>query len=100
VKFISSGLTYCVLNPCAVVDYTSGGDWGSIQVSGYIRISPSVGYGLSSAEVDLLIIEIENTKEGGRAVIVILTGSNAVRTSASDAAVTAIENDGGSVTTN
>jgi peptidoglycan/xylan/chitin deacetylase (PgdA/CDA1 family) len=99
-KVISSKLTLCWLNQCAVVDYTSGGNWGSISAAGYIYVLPATGFGLASAEVDLLLQEIAATKVAGRAVNVNLTGSNAARTSASDEARATILTDGGAVTTN
>jgi hypothetical protein len=99
-KIISGGMNFFYLNPCRIVDYTSGGDWSSISAGGSIELRPSVGYGLSSAEVDLLLNEISATKVEGRAVAVVLLGSNAPRTAASDAARADILADGGSVFTN
>ena len=43
---------------------------------------------------------VEATRATDRHLHIILQGSNAARSAASDAAVTAIENDGGTVTTN
>ncbi|HLP86538.1 MAG TPA: hypothetical protein VK153_01520 [Candidatus Paceibacterota bacterium] len=97
---VSDGLTYCLMNPCRMVDYTAGGNWSSLAAASYVTISPSVGYGLSSAEVDLLLQEIASTKVASRAINVVLTGSNASRTAASNAAVATIIADGGSVSTN
>lgn len=53
----------------------------------FFILSPGVGYGLSSAEVDQVLIDLANYNWGGSKEIT-LTGSNAARTSASDAAVT------------
>ncbi len=99
-SIISSTLTYILLVPCGIVTYTAGGDWSSIAASGTIRIEPGGGYGLDEDEVDLFIIEVESTRTASRAIHLTLTGSNAARTAASDAAVAAIIADGGTVTTN
>lgn len=100
-NIISNGLAYgCTLNPCRVVTYSAGGNWSAIPASGDIKVNPSVGYGLSSAEVDLFIQEVEATRAADRHLHIILQGSNAARTAASDAAVAAIVADGGAVTTN
>ena len=101
VALISAGITLLyIVGQNQIVTYTAGGDWSSIDNDGTVIVSPGVGYGLSSAEVDLFIQEVESTRTAGRAIHITLTGSNAARTAASDAAVTAIENDGGTVTTN
>jgi len=99
-NIVSSGLTACTLTTCQIVTYTAGGDWSAIIDQGYIQVDPAVGYGLSSAEVDLFIIEVEATRAAGRHLHLQLTGSNAARTAASDVAVAAIIADGGTVTTN
>ena len=101
VSLISAGLVYCVfVGSNQVVTYTSGADWSGLYAGSWIWIDPAVGYGLSSAEVDLLIIEAENTRVASRAINISLEGSNAARTSASDVAAAAIISDGGTVTTN
>jgi hypothetical protein len=99
-KYNSAALTYVRLTACAMDTYTAGGNWSGILAGGTIHISPSPGYGYSSAMIDLLLQEIASTKFPGRAVNVTLQGSNAPRTSASDAARNAIVADGGTVTTN
>ena len=83
-----------------IVTYTAGGDWSSIADQSSITVIPAVGYGLSSAEVDLFINEVESTRFANRHLHLTLTGSNAARTAASDVAVAAIISDGGTVTTN
>jgi hypothetical protein len=63
-------------------------------------LSPGVGYGLSSAEVDQILIDLANYDWGG-AKLITLTGSNAARTDASNAAVTHLTvTHGCTVTTN
>ena len=100
-SLISAGITYCyITGNNQIVTYTAGGDWSSIQNLGFIVANPAVGYGLSSAEVDLLIIEVEATRFANRHLHITLTGSNLARTAASDVAVAAIIADGGTVTTN
>jgi len=99
-KNISSKLTYVYLTPCTVVDYTSGGSWVALNAASTLQIEPAVGYGLSSDEVDNIIIDVAATKVAGRVVTVKLQGSNAGRTAASDAARAVIIADGGTVTTN
>ena len=100
-SLISAGLRYCyITGNNQIVTYTAGGDWSSIPDQYDIRVDPAVGYGLSSAEVDLFIIEVEATRAAGRHLHLTLTGSNAARTAASDVAVAAIIADGGTVTTN
>ena len=100
-SLISAGITYCyVRGDNQIVTYTAGGDWSSIPNAGDIDIQPGVGYGLSSAEVDLFINEVEATRAAGRHLHLTLTGSCLARTAASDVAVAAIIADGGTVTTN
>ena len=101
ISLVSDGLTYCIIaGDNQMVNYTTGGDWSSIGDQADIAIEPAGGYGLSSSEVDDFIIEVESTRATDRHLHLSLTGSNAPRTSASDAAVAAIIADGGTVTTN
>ena len=99
-RVISSKLTSVYLAPCAITTYTSGADWSKLTTIGGLLVNPAVGSGLDASEVDLLIQEISATKVEGRAIAVTLRGSNAARTSASDAARNDIVADGGSVLTN
>jgi len=80
---IVSDLTTCTLNPCAMVDYTSGATWHNATIT----INPADGYGYSSAEIDSMLIDMaaSNTMSGRT---ITLQGSSAARTAASDAAVT------------
>ena len=101
ISLISATLEYFrIQGNSQIVTYTAGGDWSSITDQSDIRVIPGVGYGLSSAEVDLFINEVEATRAAGRHLHLTLTGSNAARTAASDVAVAAIISDGGTVTTN
>ena len=99
-SIISDGITQLIFNSGGFVTYTAGGNWLSIADQGFVTVKPSGGFGLSSAEVDLFIQEVESTRFSNRHLHIDLTGSNAARTAASDAAVAAIEADGGTVTTN
>ena len=101
ISLISDGITYISIRGLnQIVTYTVGGDWSSITDQSSIRVEPGVGYGLSSAEVDLFIIEVEGTRAAGRHLHLTLTGSCLARTAASDVATAAIIADGGTVTTN
>jgi peptidoglycan/xylan/chitin deacetylase (PgdA/CDA1 family) len=94
---ISSTLTYLYLPKCNISTYTGGANWSALLAS--VEIDTNIGYGLSSIAVDALINDVNDTKVTGRAINVLLKGSNSVRTSNSDAARLAIVADGGSVTT-
>jgi hypothetical protein len=100
-KLISTNLTYFSLNLCAVILYTAGGSFANIPTSSsIIRINPSAGYGLTTAMVDQLIIDINTTRVAGRAINVTLQGSNQTKSAASTAARNAIIADGGTCYTN
>jgi len=72
-----------VYGDCEITDYTSPVVWGTVQA---VMCNPAVGFGLSSAEVDNLLIDLSSaTWSGGKYIV--LKGSNATRTAASDAAV-------------
>lgn len=91
---LSTDCYYIKITPNRIVTYTQGHDWSS--VTNNFIVEPAVGYGLSSDEVDDIIIDFNSVAFDGN---IILLGSNAPRTSASDAAVTAIEGRGGAITT-
>jgi len=99
-KIQSATLTYVYISGGRIVNYSAGGNWGALLANGTLQIDPAVGYGLSSDEVDLLIIEAEATRVADRRINITLRGSNAARTSASDAARAAIIADLGTVVTN
>jgi hypothetical protein len=79
--------------------YTSGRTWTSSYNA--FHLDPASGYGLSSEEVDNLLIDMANsiiTAFGHKVIEVI--GNNAPRTAASDDAVATLEGLGFTVTTN
>ena len=78
-----------------VSDYTSGHIFASN--TSYFASIPVSG-GLDSTEVDNLLIDLESS--GMSSGSVILTGSNAARTTASDVAVASLVSQGVTVTTN
>ena len=64
-----------------MVDYTAGATWENVN----INISPDAGYGLSSTEIDNMLIDMAASQTlSGKTIT--LQGSNAARTSASDTA--------------
>ena len=93
---IVSDLTECYLVQCAIADYTSGATWANTRVS----IRPATGLGLSSTEVDNMLIDMANSVGGPTNKSIDLRGGNAARTSASDAAVTTLQGRGCTVNTN
>ncbi|MDH7555282.1 MAG: hypothetical protein QHH74_16710, partial [Spirochaetota bacterium] len=82
-----------LLGDNAIADYNppSGGKtWYSLANSNAeFNFQPGSAGGLSSAEVDELIIDLDNSTPTSRATMrtIYITGNNAPRTSASDAAV-------------
>lgn len=67
---------------CKITDYTIGGTWENVNIT----INPDTGYGLSSTEIDNMLIDMAASQTlSGRTIT--LQGSNAGRTSASDDAV-------------
>lgn len=91
-----SSMTRITLYDCAITDYTSGATWPDARVV----INPAEGYGLSSTEVDNILIDMANSSPGPTGEAITLMGSNAPRTSNSDDAVTTLEDAGCTVTTN
>ena len=80
-----------------VSDYT-GKTWTTnMSVFKLVPVSPG---GLSSAEIDQLIIDLDEDLDWSGGGIIYLTGTNAPRTSASDDAVSNIEAEGGTIFTN
>jgi hypothetical protein len=72
--------------------YTAGKDWGNLM--NYFHFYPFM-VGLSSDEVDNLLIDLAKVPEWMYTKIIRLKGANAARTSASDAAVDSLWNDHG-----
>ena len=94
---LPSGLTYYNnQGQNQVNQYTSGRVWNS-SIS-YFLSRPASGYGLTSAMVDNLLIDLDAS--GMSSGTIYLDGNNAARTSASDAAVTSLQGKGVTVTTN
>lgn len=85
---VSDLITWCHLNPCQMVAYTSGATW--TDLAGGVTIIPSVSYGYDSTEIDNILIDIAASDVMSGKTIT-LTGSSAARTAASDAAVTKLE---------
>jgi len=66
-----------------ITNYTVGRVWTALQ---NVVVNPSVGYGLSASEVDNFLIDVSAATWSGLKELE-LKGSNATRTSASDAAI-------------
>ena len=81
-----------------ISDYTAGRTWANNQQRVYL--APTAGYGLSSTEVDNLLIDLANVAAWTGDKVVWLAGNNAARTAASDAAVATLQGLGVTVTTN
>jgi hypothetical protein len=64
----------------------------------YFLLLPATGYGLDSTEVDNLLIDLDAS--GMSRGTIDISGNNAARTSASDAAIASLTGNGVSVTTN
>ena len=95
---LPSGLTtfYCYGNN-TISDY-SGKTWTTKPAKFYlVPVSPG---GLSTAEVDQLLIDFDDDLTWASGDVIELTGANAARSSASDAAVANIESEGATVITN
>jgi hypothetical protein len=82
-----------------VDDYTTGTvDFSTVAMNVFIHTG-SAGYGFSTAEIDQLLIDLSaSTWTGGKNLI--LQGTHAARSAASDAAVTSLEAQGVTVSTN
>jgi hypothetical protein len=102
---LTTSVTYFILTGANTVsDYNppSGGKtWMNLAVYGtHINFRPAAGSGLSSAEVDELIIDLDDSTIGYFVRTIYITGGNAARTAASDAAVASLLSKGITVTTN
>jgi len=67
---------------------------------GTFKLVPVSPGGLSTAEVDQLLIDFDADLTWSSGDVITLTGTNAARSSASDAAVTNMTNEGATITTN
>jgi len=93
------GLTYYYNAGSNQVDtYTAGRTWSNNMSRVYH--APASGYGLSSTEVDNLLIDLASVATWTGSKEVYLAGNNAARTAASDAAVIILQGKGVTVTTN
>ena len=81
-----------------VSDYTTPHTW-TTNFSTF-RLVPVGAGGLSTAEIDNLLIDFDADLVWASGNTIILTGTNAARSAASDAAVANMEAEGASVTTN
>ena len=95
---LPSGLTYLnVRGSNTIADYTSK-TWTTKPAMFYLfPVSPG---GLSTAEVDQLLIDLDDDLTWASGDVITLTGTNAVPSSTSDAAVNNMTSEGATVTTN
>lgn len=86
------------LPSCHIEHYTPGNPWLGVLPGLKVIINPSDGYGLSSSEVDAILIDM--AANPGFVIDVELRGANEPRTSASDTAVEILQARGCRVLTN
>ena len=90
---------FLVYGSNTISDYTTS-TWTQTSFNHY-EVTPAAGSGLSSSEVDQLLIDMDTgITWSGSGKMLWLAGNNAARTSASDAAVTSLQGKGVTVTTN
>jgi len=96
---LPSGLSTVVISGSnTVADYTSPRTWANNMVQVYMR--QAAGYGLSTSEVDNLLIDLSAVPTWTSSKSIDLRGVNAARSSASDAAVAILVSKGVTVLTN
>ena len=96
---LPANITYFYVGDvCRISDYTSGRTWANNINRIYMKTT--TGYGLSSTEVDNLLIDLANVSTWVVVKSIDLRGNNAARTSASDAAKATLEGKGVTVLTN
>ena len=96
---LPSGLTYLNCNGFNTVsDYTTPHTWFTKPTT-FILIPTGIG-GLSTAEIDNLLIDFDADLVWSAGNIITLTGTNAARSATSDAAVANMVAEGATVTTN
>ena len=95
---LPAGLTYlAVTGSNTIADYT-GKNW-TTKPATFVLIPVGAG-GLSEAEMDQLLIDFDDDLVWAAGNVITLTGANAARSAASDAAVTNMTNEGCTITTN
>ena len=95
---LPSGLaTFYSYGSNTVSDYT-GKAW-TTKPAMFVLVPVGAG-GLSEAEIDQLLIDFDDDLAWAAGNMITLTGTNAARSTASDAAVTSLEGEGVTVTTN
>jgi len=95
---IPDGVTYFKCGGNNVVANYSGKTWTTKPAT--FKLIPVSPGGLSTAEVDQLLIDLDADLTWASGDVIELTGANAARSSASDAAVTNMVAEGATVTTN
>ena len=95
---LPSGLTYFYCTGSNTVSGYTGKIW-TTKPATFILVSTGAG-GLSEAEVDQLLIDFDDDLGWAVGNVITLTGTNAPRSGASDAAVISLEAEGVNVTTN
>ena len=96
---LPSGLTdFWCTGSNTVSDYTTPHTW-SVKPSALILVPTGVG-GLSTTEIDNLLIDLDADLVFAAGDVITLTGTNAARSSTSDAAVANMVAEGATVTTN
>ena len=95
---LPNGLTFFDMHGSNIIaDYTSKTWTTKPTVCELVPVSPG---GLSTAEVDQLLIDLDDDLTWASGDVITLTGTNAVPSSASDAAVNNMTSEGATVTTN
>jgi hypothetical protein len=96
---LPSGLTYFSCHGSNTVsDYTTPHTW-STKPATFVLVPVGAG-GLSESEIDNLLIDFDADLVWASGNVITLTGTNAARSAASDAAVTNMINEGCTITTN
>jgi len=95
---IPSNITIYITSSSQVDDYTSGRIWANNQNT--VQSLTAIGFGLTSTEVDNLLIDLSNVVNWTGARLISIAGNNAARTIASDAAVLILIGKGVTIITN